>query len=577
MKLEEKFSIRLEADISGVNKALDKVKNMTRSFGSRQKLNLGVDGAQFELMSNRLGDLRTELEWLLEQPAGTQSMAIMQVRAEIEKLEQQLAKAQPQAKSFFDQFKKNTEKSFAKGLKKVRRFTLALFGVHSIYRMLTRASNAYLSQDEETANKIRSAWVGLGAIFAPLLQRIADFTLKAVKYLDAFWTAFTGKGFLSSAMEKASKKASKAVGALNKQLAGFDEITNIGDTSGGGSLAEPSWVQAFEDVEVNTEWMDRIQAFGGWFKENWGGVVGGLAGAATTIGLIKLGVDGIMALGIGIAVFSLIHLIKETIKYLNDPTFNRFGEVLFWLGGLVLGLGVAFGSIPVIVAGALIAIVGLFVKNFDSIRTNVSGFFDNIQAKLDNLPAIFRIPLTWINNYFRDFVLGLIDGFGGWAEGVKMALDGIILLFKGDFAGGMALIGRGIANSIISIVNTVINAVNVLVSPIRALVVAVGKVTGKSWTMDNVRIPLIPKLATGTNYVPEDTLAYLHKGEAVVPKRFNSEGYGIGGDETNALLRAVIEAVEQIEINPVTTIKDVGQASVGYIRQQRRILGKEVL
>lgn len=576
MKLEEKFSIRLEADISGVNKALDRVKNMTQSFGNRQKLNLGVDGAQFELMSNRLGDLRTELEWLLEQPAGAQSMAVMQVRAEIEKLEQQLEKAQPTAKSFFDQFKKNTEKSFSKGLKKVRRFTLALFGVHSVYRMLTRASNAYLAQDEETANKIRSAWVGLGAIFAPLLQRIADFTLKAVKYLDAFWTAFTGKGFLSSAMEKASKKASKAVGALNKQLAGFDEITNIGD-SGGGSLAEPSWVQAFEDVEVNTEWMDRIQAFGGWFKENWGGVIGGLAGVATTIGLIKLGVDGIMALGIGIAVFSLIHLIKETIKYLNDPTFNRFGEVLFWLGGLVLGLGVAFGSIPVIVAGVLIAVVGLFTKNFDNIRNNVTNFFDGIQTKLNNLPAIFRVPLTWINNYFRDFTLGLLNGFKGWVDGVKQVLDGLIRIFKGDFANGFLMIGKGIANAIISIVNTVINSINVLVSPIRALVVAVGKVTGKNWTMDNIRVPLIPKLASGTNYVPEDTLAYLHKGEAVVPKRFNSEGYGIGGDETNTLLRAVIEAVEQIEINPVTTIKDVGQASVGYIRQQRRILGKEVL
>ena len=107
--------------------------------------------------------------------------------------------------------------------------------------------------------------------------------------------------------------------------------------------------------------------------------------------------------------------------------------------------------------------------------------------------------------------------------------------------------------------------------------VAVGKVTGKNWTMDNIRVPLIPKLASGTNYVPEDTLAYLHKGEAVVPKRFNAEGYGVGSDETNDLLRAMIEAVERIDINPVTTIKDVGQASVGYIRQQRRILGKEVL
>lgn len=576
MKLEEKFSIRLEADISGVNKALDRVKNMTQSFGRRQKLNLGVDGAQFELMSNRLGDLRTELEWLLEQPAGTQSLAVMQVRAEIEKLEQQLAKAQPQAKSFFDQFKKNTEKSFSKGLKKVRRFTLALFGVHSIYRMLTRASNAYLAQDEETANKIRSAWVGLGAIFAPLLQRIADFTLKAVKYLDAFWTAFTGKGFLSSAMEKASKKATKAVGALNKQLAGFDEITNIGDTSG-GSVAEPSWVKAFEDVEIDTKWIDRIESFGKWFKSNWQTVIGGFLGMATALQLIKFNVEAIRAFGIGIAIMSVINLVQELIKYLQSPTFERFGDIIFWLGGLVLGLGMAFASIPMIVAGVLIAVVGLFTKNFDNIRNNVTNFFDGIQTKLNNLPAIFRVPLTWINNYFRDFTLGLLNGFKGWVDGVKQVLDGLIRVFKGDFANGFLMIGKGIANAIISIVNTVINSINVLVSPIRALVVAVGKVTGKNWTMDNIRVPLIPKLASGTNYVPEDTLAYLHKGEAVVPKRFNAEGYGVGSDETNDLLRAMIEAVERIDINPVTTIKDVGQASVGYIRQQRRILGKEVL
>ena len=31
----------------------------------------------------------------------------------------------------------------------------------------------------------------------------------------------------------------------------------------------------------------------------------------------------------------------------------------------------------------------------------------------------------------------------------------------------------------------------------------------------------IPAFAVGTNYVPRDTLAYLHQGEAVVPKAYN--------------------------------------------------------
>ena len=50
-----------------------------------------------------------------------------------------------------------------------------------------------------------------------------------------------------------------------------------------------------------------------------------------------------------------------------------------------------------------------------------------------------------------------------------------------------------------------------------------------------INIPLIPKLATGTNYVPDDMIAMIHEGEAVVPKKFNPYANGIDSTRISSM------------------------------------------
>lgn len=213
------------------------------------------------------------------------------------------------------------------------------------------------------------------------------------------------------------------------------------------------------------------------------------------------------------------------------------GPLLILLGTLSIAIGAISLPVVLVVAGiaALIAIGVLLYKNWDEISAFAVSIWGSISDFFSGLWTTITDAMTTAWNAVSDFLSGLWDGikklasdaFGGIASTLDGIWKGVTGTVKSVWDGIISTI-KGAINFIIGAINTFINGINNIKISVPAIdIPLIGKVGGFSIGLPD--IPNIPQLATGTNNVPKDMLALLHKGEAVVPKKFNNNGNAGGG------------------------------------------------
>ena len=161
-------------------------------------------------------------------------------------------------------------KGFKKGTTTLKRFGLSLVGIHSMYRLVSRASSAWLSQDTELAQKLQNVWIGLGALVSPIIEKISDLMLKALGYLNEFVKALSGGeiDFIAKANAKALEKQTKAQKDLNKatQDYDFDVVRRQQDLSSKG--VGSSDFSGIEIPKLDDRLVKKLQELAKWLKEN---------------------------------------------------------------------------------------------------------------------------------------------------------------------------------------------------------------------------------------------------------------------------------------------------------------------
>lgn len=658
MKLDgntEKYGIELDLLITKFKNKVNQVKNDIKNLGQEAKANVSeipVD-INIKTLSKDIEAAKTQIQMLNEQMReyekyGYQTSPFYKQLSNDLDIATQKLKTLEQAQASVNAEMEEAEtistkstvkigKNFNSLTKKISRYALSLFSLGTIYSLLSRASSAYLSQDIELANKLQSAWVGLGAIMSPLIEKMADLVIRLVGYINVFAQALTGVNYIAQATSKYMNNVANSAKKANNQLASFDELTNLNDSSSLDTATNP--FAPFEDLELNPNIVKSLQDLAYWLKENWN--------------WIKLVGEIFLAVFVGYKALQLI---------------SGIGKITS-----ALGVGGVLGSLQAIAAiGAIaitIAIVGSYkkdleelTKKLDKLRSVGTNFWDEQINNgmgygdiLDEIDTKLKVANQTLGEASApwNMLLGLSDNYVSNAEAglsyARQLVDELVKQYEeGELTNEQQITTLDRLKQILDYQKLVKEAVKAQggdVSIINGLMETTDDLGKKIYenlkeqgisqdeilektglTKDelndiiqlwdsSVTLDLdvdtskaesktanfftkltngfkgvvqgalsgakIPSFDVGTAYVPSDTLAMVHKGERIIPKKYNNEEFlsslGNNNGETNSLLIQVIDRLDNMNLQPYVTVKDVGQASINYINEQNRYQGRSVI
>lgn len=269
-------------------------------------------------------------------------------------------------------------------------------------------------------------------------------------------------------------------------------------------------------------------------------LAGAIVAVSVALGLLAVVFTAVVTTGIGAVALLLLALLLgvfTAIIYALSDFVKSLGEAGEGIKAIFEGVATVIDSISngivntiTAIGTVIMGIVETIANAITTVLEPILGFVDSVIGKITELASTIAHEIgETIRTVIKttgDVIIGIIDSLLG---AIPRLLNSIL-----NFVGG---IGPAIERSADSIMNTVTKFINFTISAIEYLVnlviSGVNSIIGAINSLSQyvgITIPTIPEVSIrrfvpqyeqGTNYVPNDGLAYLHQGEAVIPKKYN--------------------------------------------------------
>ena len=457
------------------------------------------------------------------------NLAYQQVSASVNEYKRKIEavnikRQEAQVKSLRDSISQ-IKTSSSNAIKSVARLALGVLSIASAYRLVSQASSTLSQYDKQYATNLEYIRYLLAQALAPVLKYLINLASTLLSYLNYIAKAWFNVNLFSKSSAKNFQNGQKSTAKMKKDLqtVSFDEMTVLQNQSTGGA-GVGGGVPDIDPTKIQGEVPEWLK----WIADNKDIVLATLAGIAGFITAIKLGLSGIIALGIGLIIAGVVLAIQGLIAYLNDPTFENFGKIIKGLGIALIGLGIIISGpagLVVGIVGAIVLLWGVIVKYWEQIKSFIQKGIDWLFGKSDWVRQMFG---DTIGDMYDNAVQGLqeiLNWFDSTFKGIKANFNEIISFIKNVFAGNWKGAWQNIKNIFSNIWEGMKNTVRTIFSLISKMAINIGKTVGATisgafkavvngvlWAIEHILnspIRAINSLVGVINKVPGINLGYL--------------------------------------------------------------------
>ena len=603
--MEEEYGIELKLLTDKFKVAMSNVSRETKSWADELQDDTAIDLNDKFVRSKELEleikNLKKELSTLAPDDSAFQEYALA-----IKEAEDELKSLKNELKGVTKETKKTSIKMESVfNPKNARKFLLSLFSIRTVWSLISRASNTAISENDKLNQSISLTNSLLGNILLPVVEKVVNVAQYGAIAIAKIIQMFTGYNAIAKATTNSLKKVSSASKDVNKNLAGFDTLTNLSSNANLASGIKDG-ILALNDFQDKVKQVDEV------FKkyEDEIKIVTELLGIAFGVGMVKkiasvLGVAG-TATGAGatglLGVLNVVGLLAAAAIVI-PIAIKGIDKVQQELGGLKEQLDEAVKSTQNInketdiTADKLEQMALSGEKNNEWLQKYYEWLvltIDNNESEnkaLDSQKTILGL-LTgqWqsatkqqsLNNEETKKMIGRISNLKEYLEKQNETLDVNSEKYKQNkdmisqldkkikelsgYKATATVEVKANTSSFKKKIKDIISGPTILISSFLGKGV---KEKAEKW---------LNSFDVGTNYVPNDQIAKVHKGEMIVPKKYNPMTSNISNnsDVVNKLDR-LIDVVESKEFSAYLDSEKISKKTISYINNEKRIQGRSVL